>query len=591
MNKPLFSIVLITKNEENTLPKCMESLEEFRNRGGEIIIGDTGSTDNTIEVAKSFGCIVHSINAMIDIDAKTSKEINERFIEDGELVIMPENGSRIFDFSTARNLALAYASNEFIVSLDGDEAYTKFDIDYINEKIQSGSTQLQYQFVYAHNEDGTPSMQFRQCKAFDRRLMEWKGIIHEYVGYKDGFEGQGFCSDIEETFIKLEHWQEPNKEHRGKYITGLAYDCYMHQDNDRHSHYLAREFYYTNRPKSAIKEFKRHISFNAWHSEKAQSMIYIGECYGFLGDRENQISYYSLAFHTDSYRREALIKLAQYYLWSNNYMGAICYAKASLEIGWQDYYANHLSHYTDEPHRILYLAYGYIGNLIEARKHIDICLSYHPNHPDYLAHYRYYFDLPKISVLIPHIVATREEGLRKCVDSIKNQSYPQDKIEIKILLGDESVPNKVKQGVEDTDGDLIIFASNDIEFDKDDFMKAYLDHKETSKELIVFDTGVRNENGYICEHFMISRNALTYLTNGEIFDTRFHHIGCDDYLWHQMSMVAESMISTRTKTKHFHFSRTDAPFDDTYQKGWKNIEQDRELLKILIENKQILETI
>jgi glycosyltransferase involved in cell wall biosynthesis len=590
MSKPLFSIVLITKNEGNTLPKCMESLSEFISRGGEIIIGDTGSTDNTIEVAKSYGCIVHSINVMIDIDANTCKAINERFIED-EALVMPDNGTKIFDFSTARNLALSYASNEFIISLDGDEAYTKFDIDYINDKIQTGSTQLQYQFVYAHNEDGTPSMQFKQCKAFDRRLMEWKGIIHEYVGYKDGFEGQGYCSDIEETFIKLEHWQEPNKEHRGKYIIGLAYDCFMHPSNDRHSHYLARELYYTNRPKSAIKEFKRHISFNAWNSERAQSMIYVGECYGFLGDRENQINYYSLAFHTDSHRREALIKMAQYYLWSNNYLGAICYAKASLEIKWQDYYANHISHYTDEPHRILYLAYGYSGNIEEARKHIDICLSYHPNHPDYLAHYRYYFDLPKISVLIPHIIATKEEGLKRCVNSIRNQSYPQEKIEIKILLGEDSVPNKVAKGVSETDGGLIVFASNDIEFDKDDFMKAYLDHKQTTSELIVFNTGIKNEDEYICECFMISRNALSYLSNGQIFDTRFQHYGCNDYLWHQMNMVAESYICIRTKTKYFNIPKTDIHLNGICQKEAEYIEQDRELLKALIENKQLTETI
>ena len=64
-----------------------------------------------------------------------------------------------------------YASNDFIISLDGDEAYTKFDIDYVNDLISEGATQLQYQFVYAHNEDGSASMQFRQCKAFDRRYM------------------------------------------------------------------------------------------------------------------------------------------------------------------------------------------------------------------------------------------------------------------------------------------------------------------------------------------------------------------------------------------------------------------------------------
>ena len=62
-------------------------------------------------------------------------------------------------------------------------------------------------------------------------------------------------------------------------------------------------------------------------------------------------------------------------------------------------------------------------------------------------------------------------------------------------MGDESVPKKVKHGVEETDGHLIVFASDDIEFDKDDFIKAYLDHRATLKMLVVFDTGVRNENG------------------------------------------------------------------------------------------------
>jgi len=585
MTKPLFSIVLITKNEGNTLPKCMESLKEFISRGGEIIIGDTGSTDNTIVVAKSYGCIVHSINGMVEIDAKTCKEINDKFLDGEEQLIMPQNGTKIFDFAYARNCATSFASNNFIISLDGDEAYTKFDIDYINKLIEDGATQLEYQFVYAHNEDGSPSMQFKQCKAFDKRYMHWQGIIHEYVAVKVKHNAK--CVNVTEDFIKLEHWQEPNKEHRGKYLTGLAFDCFNNPNNDRHSHYLARELYYTGRPKSAIKEFERHISMNAWISEKAQSMIYIGECYGFLGFREKQIQYYTMAFQTDSNRREALIKIAQYYLWSKNYQGAICYAKASLEIDWQDYYANHLSHYQDEPHRILYLAYGYLGKVAEAKKHIDICLSYHPNNSEYLSHYHYYSVLPKISVIIPHIEGTRQEGLQRCLDSIKNQSYPQDKIEIKIVLGDESVPKKVKQGVAETDGSYFVFASNDIEFDKDDFIKAFIDSWNNSKDLVVFDTGVRNEHGYICEHFMIYRGALDYLENGEIFDTRFNHVGCDDYLWHQVTRLGESIISTRTKTKHYHFSRTDAPFDETYQKGWSKVEQDRELLKILTSKTQL----
>ena len=44
------SAVLIVKNEEKLLARCLESLKGF----DEIIVCDTGSTDKTIEIAKKY---------------------------------------------------------------------------------------------------------------------------------------------------------------------------------------------------------------------------------------------------------------------------------------------------------------------------------------------------------------------------------------------------------------------------------------------------------------------------------------------------------------------------------------------------------
>ncbi|HEU4435931.1 MAG TPA: glycosyltransferase, partial [candidate division Zixibacteria bacterium] len=45
---PKISAVILTKNEERNLPRCLESVRW----ADEILILDSGSTDGTVEVAK-----------------------------------------------------------------------------------------------------------------------------------------------------------------------------------------------------------------------------------------------------------------------------------------------------------------------------------------------------------------------------------------------------------------------------------------------------------------------------------------------------------------------------------------------------------
>ena len=79
------SVVIITCNEEANLPRTLESVKW----ADEIIVVDSGSTDRTVEIAKSYGAKV--------------------FIE-------PWKG-----FAAQKNSALEKATGEMILSLDADE--------------------------------------------------------------------------------------------------------------------------------------------------------------------------------------------------------------------------------------------------------------------------------------------------------------------------------------------------------------------------------------------------------------------------------------------------------------------------------------
>lgn len=58
MNEPLVSIVIPTYNSEKTLPICMKSIERQTYRNIEIIVVDSYSTDDTVEIAKNYGAKV-----------------------------------------------------------------------------------------------------------------------------------------------------------------------------------------------------------------------------------------------------------------------------------------------------------------------------------------------------------------------------------------------------------------------------------------------------------------------------------------------------------------------------------------------------
>lgn len=389
-----FSFALIARNESKTLPRLIESLAEFQKRGGKIVVLDTGSTDNTAEVARNLGCDVYEVGDMFrkTIDEELAKNINEKFVVDGEDPIV-EAGQTLFDFASARNYVAELAPTDMIATPDCDEIRTKLDIDVICKLIDEGAEQFEYQFVFAHDLEGKPVIQFMHSKFYNRKKMHRVGIIHEVLQVTGG----GYDVKrvyVDENVAKLEHYQNVETNRSG-YLKGLAYDCYMNPDNDRNSHYFARELMYNGRNKSAVKEFERHIAMNKWPTERAQSMIFIGD---ITGDLER----YRKSHNAEPNRREPLMKLAEHYYQNGDPLTTIMYATAALQIPLGNFYANYAPYYTNYPHEMLYRAY-WRSDKEKSKEHFDLAFSYEPNNPKYIEARQFYYpeEYPLISFIIP----------------------------------------------------------------------------------------------------------------------------------------------------------------------------------------------
>lgn len=589
-----FSTVLIAKNENKTLPRLMESLHEFQELGGEVILVDTGSTDGTQEIAKKLGCKVTEVGDKFvrTVNKADAETINHLFIDIDEDHVIA-GGDKLFDYAAARNYAAALASNDMVATPDCDEVYTKLDLEKVCKAIEDGITQLEYNFVFSHDEDGNDLIKFLHSKFYNRTKTKWVGVIHEVL------QGDTVRKFYGEDIIKLEHWQNP-EQNRGHYIKGLALDVYYNQDNDRNLHYFARELMYTGRFKSAIKLFEKHIAMNRWPDEANQSRVHIGDCHYHMGNIREAIHNWIDAFDMNPGRREPLMKIAEHYYKAGSVDHVIAYVAAALQIKEGSFYANFQPYYENLPHEWMYWALWQKGEYNAAKRHFDICFALQPFNSKYLHDYRYYYELPKISIVAP--VKGRPGGIESLINSIEELNYPRDKIETILLYDGEishkqwevdenfivqsrserlGVPKTLKHGVNLSTGEWIIYAANDMTFEPDAIMAALKTAMDNNKMFMAFNTGeVSPDEGNICEHFMIHRKMVKKL-DGEIFDTDFNHVGVDNLLWAKMKKVGQAMRCDRAKIIHHHFSKTGV-MDDVNKLAWseENVKHDRELLAV-----------
>jgi glycosyltransferase involved in cell wall biosynthesis len=136
---------MIMKNEEKLLPKCLRSI---RNWVDEIIIVDTGSTDESIEIAEAYGAKVYEHPW--------------------------EN-----NFSKHRNQSISYANGDWIFILDADEELIPPSGKILKQAIGDNSIDsIAVQVINPFN-NGKDCAVFNSVRVFRRNArVRYEGIVH-----------------------------------------------------------------------------------------------------------------------------------------------------------------------------------------------------------------------------------------------------------------------------------------------------------------------------------------------------------------------------------------------------------------------------
>ncbi len=249
-----FSICLIGRNESKTIPRLIESAKDFMKDGGKIYLLDTGSTDETVKISKDLGIIVHEVGEkyITIIDKTKASKMNKKYAVDDEGP-MVKAGERVFDFGGARQESHTYAETDMILSVDCSDIFLAFDYKCISDIISEGKKKkFSYNMI---NGSGLSGVKVQISRFYSRSIFQWKCRVHECI-YGNWHVDQSMT--LTDDILMTTHCKAEKA--RGMYTSGMILDITSKTHLSRSMYYLAREFFYHNKNKSAIKLMKEYCA-------------------------------------------------------------------------------------------------------------------------------------------------------------------------------------------------------------------------------------------------------------------------------------------------------------------------------------------
>ena len=305
----------------------------------EIVVLDTGSTDDSVAILRECEVNVHSYT----VDP--------------------------WRFDYARNASLSFVSHDVDVCVctDIDEVFERGWREKIERAWQEGTKQAKYVYVWSHDGDKA-GVTFYGEKIHAREGFKWVNAVHEVLSYL-GNDYQSVTIDD----LVLHHYPDEQKS-RASYLPLLELAVREDPTNDRNVHYLGREYMFRGQPDKAIVTLLRHLSLpNAlWNEERCASMRYIARCYLMTGDEPSAEIWFHRAIAECPTSREPFVEYARYLFSIKNWHGVIFILTKALNIEKRNFtYISDPACWGALPYDLLSLAYFFVGQTDKAVSAVD----------------------------------------------------------------------------------------------------------------------------------------------------------------------------------------------------------------------------
>lgn len=337
------SLCMIIKDEELVLDRCLKSIYDAVD---EIIIVDTGSTDNSKNICKKY-----------------TENIYDYIWND--------------DFSAARNFSFEKATKDYILWLDADEIIDEENKEKLLNLKQVLS--LDIDVVTMHtcmniDECNNPQITMVRNRIVKREdNFKWIGFVHEYIEAS----GNVYDSDICIIHDKVKPVSDRNlKIYKKKVEEKQAF-------SERDLYYYGKELYCNKYYNEAIKVLEEFVSKGTWEDEIIDALCKIGECYLCKDDKEIARKYFYKTFEYGPPQGEILYKIAYSFQDEEKYDRAISWYEIILSLPIPDdcCQCRHICCLRFKPHLNLCYCYFKVGDLNQAYYHHKNCMKINPNDP------------------------------------------------------------------------------------------------------------------------------------------------------------------------------------------------------------------
>lgn len=241
----MISVCMIVKNEEDNLKKCLDAISKYE---FEIVIVDTGSTDNTVEIARSY----------------TDKVYYYKWCN---------------DFSSARNYSIEQATNDYVLVLDADEIVQDINMKELLKNLDGNKVgRIERHNIYTRNGEKN-NYRERVNRLFDKRYYHYEGRIHEQIVAYNKCNYDTYNIQVLVNHIGYEEGEIARKDKITRNIDLLLEELNVNGDDPYILFQLGKSFYMKEDYEETIRYFEKAMDYDL--DPRLEYVIDMVETYGY----------------------------------------------------------------------------------------------------------------------------------------------------------------------------------------------------------------------------------------------------------------------------------------------------------------------